>query len=264
MALESTNLIWEVAQLAPTFKGKPQDLLDHMVRRSRIVSPAGTNFIFTGDTEPTSNVGPWLKDGTKWYVWDETTKRYVPQDISDSDVEWFHFGSVSPTTAEPPVWLRTDASGNPIGWYLWINNTWTPFTGVVTAGPTANRPSSPQNLQQYYDSDISALIWYERSAWRTVDGLPGDVKIVTGTVLSEVLTRNPGWEVLGASNVNQRGRWISQATKDTGGSTDLNVGSGIAKRAAGETYGETDGVKLDSLSSVPYPPTLALWHIVKT
>lgn len=264
MALEQTNLILEVAPLAPTFKGNPQAFLEHLVRRSRIVSPSGTNFIYTGDTEPTSNVGPWLKDGTKWYVWDEDTKRYVPQDISDSDVEWFHYGATSPSSSNPPVWLRTLDDGTPVGWYIWINSVWTPYVGVVTSGPTSGRPSSPLAFQQYYDTTISCLIWYERSAWRTVDGTPGDVKIVTGTVLETVLTNNPGWEVLGASNVNQRGRWISQATKDTGGATDLNVASGIAKRAAGETYGETDGVKLDSSSPVPYPPTLALWHIVKT
>ena len=264
MALDNTGLLLEVAPLPPTFKGKPQDLVDQLVRRARIVSPSGTSFIYTGDTEPTSNVGPWLRDGTKWYVWDETTKRYIPLDISDSDVEWFHFGATSPTSSEPPVWLRTDDSGNPIGWYLWINNAWTPFSGVVTSGPTANRPSGPVDLQQYYDTTIGALIWWERAAWRTVDGLPGDVKMVTGTVLDDVLTRNPGWEVLGASNVNQRGRVIWQATKDTGGGTDLNVAAGVAKRAAGETFGETDGLQLDSGSSVPYPPSLALWHLVKT
>ena len=195
MALEQTNLILEVAPLAPTFKGKPQEFLEHLVRRARIVSPSGTNFIYTGDTEPTSNVGPWLKDGNKWYVWDDTTKRYVPQDISDSDVEWFHFGATTPQSALPPVWLRTLDNGTPVGWYVWINNVWTPFASVVTSGPTASRPSSPLPLQQYYDTDISCLIWYERSAWRTVDGLPGDVKAVTGTVLEDVLTRNPGWEV---------------------------------------------------------------------
>lgn len=263
MALENTGLLLEVAPLAPTFKGKPQDFVDHIVRRTRIVSPSGTSFIYTGDTEPTSNVGPWLRDGTKWFVWDEGTKRYIPLDISDSDVEWFHFGSTSPTSSEPPVWLRTDAIGTPIGWYLWISNAWTPFNSVVTAGATANRPATPVDFQQYYDSDIQVLIWWERAMWRTVSGVPGDVKPVTGTTLDVVLARNPGWEVLGASNVNQRGRYISQATKDTGGSTDLNVASGVAKRAAGEVFGETDGIVLDSESDVPYPPTLALWHIVK-
>lgn len=263
MALSATNLILEVAPLPPTFKGTPQEFLDQVTRRARIVSPSGTNFIFTGDTEPTSNVGPWLRDGTKWYVWDEDTKRYVPQDISDSDVEWFHYGSTSPTSATPSVWLRLSGSGVPLGWYVWNGSQWVPFAGITTSGTTANRPSDPIDFQQYYDSDISCLIWWERNAWRTVDGTPGDVKMVTGTVLQEVLTRNPGWEVLGASNVNQRGRWISQATKDPSGGTDLNVAAGIAKRSAGEVYGETDGVQLDSGSSVPYPPTLALWFIVK-
>ena len=61
MALKSTNLIIEMGPIPPTFQGTPQDLATDMVQRMRIVSPSGTNFIYTGDVEPTSNAGPWLK-----------------------------------------------------------------------------------------------------------------------------------------------------------------------------------------------------------
>jgi hypothetical protein len=84
--------------------------------------------------------------------------------------------------------------------------------------------------------------------------------------LSEALQYNPGWAVLGDGNQSWRGRWISQATKDPGASpeTVLTVDAGIAQRAAHEIYGETDVVKMDATSSVPYPPTIALWWIYKT
>ncbi len=55
-----------------------QELFDAMVQRL-IVTP---NQVFTsfaqGSVEPTSNVGPWLKDCETWFVWDDTTARYQP------------------------------------------------------------------------------------------------------------------------------------------------------------------------------------------
>lgn len=273
MSFQDTNLIVQMGALPTTFTGTPQEFAALMIRRLKIVSPSGTNFIFIGDTEPTSDVGPWLKDGTKWYVFDADTARYVPLDISDSDTDWFQTGKNAPSTTEPPVWLRTDADatedspsiGNPVGWYVHNGTGWVPFVGLVLSGPTTSRPTTPLEFQQYYDTTISVLIWWERSAWRTVSGVPGDLKFVAFNVLTEALTANPGWALFGADNQNLRGRWISQATKDSGSTpeTDLTVAAGIAKRAAFETFGQTDGVKMDALSAVPYPPTVALWALVK-
>lgn len=273
MSLQNTNLLLQMAPIPQTFRGSPQELSAEMVRRMRIVSPSGSNFIFIGDTEPTSNVGPWLKDGTQWYVWDSTVNRYVPLDISDSAQRWFWIGASTPSSVDPPVWLKTskDASeadpsyGTPISWYNWDGTLWVPFLGLVLSGRTTDRPPVPVDLQLFYDTDIVCLLWWERSAWRTVSGVPGDVKFVIFETLTESLERNPGWAVLGESTVAWRGRFLSQATKDPGASpaTDLNVSSGVAKRAARTTYGETDGIQMDATSSVPWPPTIALWCIVK-
>jgi hypothetical protein len=260
MALQKTNLVLQSAPLPQTFKGKPDDLRKAIVERLLIMSPGGTVFINVGDSEPNSNVGPWLKEGKKLYVYDENTKRYVPLDVSDSTQDEFQISETTPTTSTPPVWLRT-IDGQPVTWYFWNGTQWTPHMNIVQSGPTANRPSSPFNLQQYYDSDISVLIWWERGAWRTVAGSPGDVKIVQASLLSAALIQNPGWALLGAAQQSWRGRYISQATKDT--EQTLTVGVGIAQRSAREIFGETDGVKIDGASPVPYPPTIALWHLVK-
>ncbi len=276
MALNNTNLLIQMGPIPPTFEGTPQQFAEAMVLRMKIVSPSGVNFIFIGDVEPTSNVGPWLKNGTSWWVFDEDTKRYVPQDLSDAEQRWYEIGASTPdvpTGDDPPLWLRTTrdateadpSNGNPIGWYQHNGTSWVPFTGLVLAGPTASRPASPIAFQQYYDTDLSVLIWFERSQWRTVSGVPGDIKAVAFETLTEALAANPGWDVLGAANQSIRGRWISQATKDSGATpvTDLSVGAGVAERAAFETYGETDGVEINSSSDVPYPPTIAFWHLIK-
>lgn len=272
MALKNTNLLIEAGQIPPSFRGTPAQFAVEMVKRMKIVSPSGTNFIFIGDVEPTSNVGPWLKGGTSWYVFDEETKRYVPVDITDSEKTWYHIGASTPTAVEPPLWLRTERDattldpsyGDSIEWLSWNGSVWKSVLVDGISGTTAERPASPFNLQKFYDTDITCLLWFERSAWRTVDGVPGDVKAVAFPTLTEALLRNPGWELMGSSNQSIRGRYILQAAKNSDGTNPLSVNAGVPVRAAFETFGETDGVAIDALSPVAYPPTIALWHLVKT
>jgi hypothetical protein len=260
-SLQDTPLFLERAPLPATFSGTPDELGEEIIKRTKIKSPSGINFIYVGESEPTSNVGPWLKDGNKWYVYSESIKRYVPADVSDSVSDEFQISESTPSSSSPPVWLRTK-SGGPVTWYFWNGELWVPGMNIVQSGPTASRPTSPFDLQQYYDTTISALIWWERAAWRTVTGVPGDVKFVATVLLSDALAQNPGWEVLGASQQSWRGRTISQATNDV--EQTLTVAAGVAQRTSRETFGETDGVKIDGASPVPYPPTIALWCIVKT
>lgn len=47
-----------------------------------IVTPNQNNSTFvTGSIEPTSNVGPWLKDCLEWFVFEDSTGRYRPETI---------------------------------------------------------------------------------------------------------------------------------------------------------------------------------------
>lgn len=275
MALQNTNLLISSAPIPATFCGTPDEFRIAMIRRMKIVSPTGTNFIFIGDNEPTSNVGPWLRGGTQWWVWDEDLKRYVPLDISESERQWYHIGASTPATSDPPVWLKTtkdpseaDPSvGNPISWYVFNGSAWVPYVGIVLSGPTSARPSSPVEYQQFYDTDITALIWFERNSWRTISGVPGDTKFVAFETLTEALTANPGWAVFGAGNQELRGRLVSMATKDAGATpeTTLTVGTNIAERAAFEIFGEE--TQLEPFAApgpaIRYPGTIALWLIVK-
>lgn len=264
MALQDTNLIIEAANLPAQFTGTPQQFFAAMVARLRIKSPAGLVNVVISDFEPTSNQGLWLKGGTKPYVFDGSIARYVPADLTDSLSIPFWISDDIPDGSDPPVWLRT-SGGRAVGWYFYHDGLWQRDQSIVNGGPTALRPASPGNLEQYYDSDISTLIWFERGEWRTVGGTPGDVKHVVFDTLEEALRYNPGWDVLGANQVSWRGRYISQATKDSGSSpsTTLSVSAGVAERAAEEIFGETDGVKIDATSPVPYPPTIALWTLYK-
>lgn len=266
--MQDTNLIITASNLPATFRGTPQQLFAAMVARLKIMSPVGVVSIVVSDTEPTTNQGLWLKGGTKPYVFDTNTARYVPADVSDSIDIPFWVGDEAPEGTEPGIWLRTKTNGGAargIGWYFYDGTQWRRDASTVFAVPSASRPTDPENLEQVYDTDIATLIWYERGEWRTVAGSPGDVKMVVHDTLTEALRYNPGWDVLGANQTSWRGRLISQATKDSGTSpaTSLSVPTGVAARAAHEVFGETDGVHMDGSSPVPYPPTLALWTLYK-
>jgi hypothetical protein len=273
MSLLDTNLLVQMARLPVDFRGSPQDLADTMVGNMRIVSPVGTNFFVVGDIEPTSNVGPWLKSGRSWWTWSESIKRYAPQDITESEKNWFWAGVDVPTSTPPLIWLETNASGRATGWKYFnaTLNVWEFFAGPVLAGPGgvngADRPTSPAEYQQFFDTDLSVLLWQERGKWRTVSGVPGDIKAVFFDTLAEALEHNPGWVYFGETGAASgfRGRIIMGATKDSGASPEAAYAppNDVAARANKETFGETDGITMSTTSPVPLPPQVALWHLIK-
>jgi microcystin-dependent protein len=145
MSLNATSLFIQASPLPATFQGTPNDMFTEMIRRMRILSPSGTNFIFIGDTEPTSNVGPWLKNGTQWWVWDPATKKYAPQDISASFTPAFSVGRSAPTVTDPPVWLQTtlDATSSNPNFYGQMLR-WFVFDGVNWLSPHPVPPNNPE------------------------------------------------------------------------------------------------------------------------
>jgi len=238
-----TNLVIVSAPLPADFEGTPQELHEAMVERYEIKSPSGTNFFVSGDVEPATNQGPWLKGGTQWWVFDPVAGGYVPQDISASTSRLFTASVDAPPAPganDATVWLRV-VTGRVIGWYFWTGSEWRPGGNVPASGPTSSRPpdSNVKELEQYFDTDIKALIHWERGKWRTVSGTPGDVKFVTTLTLAEALASNPGWAYLGATNQDWIGRTIGLASKDPGATPDASfaTSSGISARARGDIPG---------------------------
>ncbi len=237
-----TNLVLVAAPLPADFKGGPQEMFEAFVERTEIQSPVGTNFFVVGDVEPSSNVGPWLKGGVEWWVFDETAGKYVPLNIDNSILSLF---IVSDTEPEAPgsddaqIWLHT-ASGRVIGWFFWTGSEWRPGGNASPSGPTASRPSEPADFEQYFDTDINTLIHWERGAWRTVSGVPRDVKFVVTPTLADALNQNPGWVYLGTLDQGFIGTTLAVAAKDPGATpaASFTTDSGITPRAPGDVVGE--------------------------
>lgn len=224
------------APLPPDFLGTPQEMFEAMLDRMLVYFPTGQSTLVTSDTEPTTNLGPWLKTGDRWYVWDEDTSRYVPINIDDS-LKLIAISETAPATGEKPIWLQYKGT-RVIRWNLWLG-AWKPLTN---RGTTAERPSDPVEYERYEDTTIAAEIIYYDGAWHTVSGSPGDIKQVAHETLALALQYNPGWQEIGGyfADNSVRGRALVPAHKDPGGSpvAILAAGAGITVRAVGDKYGE--------------------------
>lgn len=64
------------------WSGTPNDFLSALTARLYIESEQQIALINAGSVAPTSDVGPWLKDGVEWYVWNPISGTYVPQTIT--------------------------------------------------------------------------------------------------------------------------------------------------------------------------------------
>ena len=58
-----------MASLPVGYAGTPQEIGDAIAERLTITSQQVFVLISSGATEPTSNLGPWAKNGNQWYYW---------------------------------------------------------------------------------------------------------------------------------------------------------------------------------------------------
>lgn len=105
-----------------------------------------------------------------------------------------NFGPNTPTADNrDKPWFKTDAVGNPIGWFSWNGVAWLGIPLIAASGGTTGRPSSAGLGTEYYDTDIGALIIWNGVNWTTASGTIGDVKEVFLSTLAIALQNNPGW-----------------------------------------------------------------------
>lgn len=96
----SIGLQVSMAQLPEGFCPASMQELANAIAERLIVSPNQSFTSFAaGSVEPSSNVGPWLKDCLVWFVFDDNTARYVP--IAKGGFNTEQFFSASSTFVVP-------------------------------------------------------------------------------------------------------------------------------------------------------------------
>lgn len=92
----------------------PQGLLEEFAARL-IISPSVPWSSFTvGAAQPTSNLGPWFKDGKELWVWDDVLATYIP--VVASSVIDANGGSQYPSLR----YAVSSLAPNPLNYSFWI------------------------------------------------------------------------------------------------------------------------------------------------
>lgn len=114
MAIENQlPLNINMASLPVGFNGTPQEIGDAIAERMEITTQQLFALFSVGATAPTSDLGPWAKNGNRWYYWDNETGDYIPFEITDEQRQ--SQTSVSEPTSDSIItWYQIDTDGHPV------------------------------------------------------------------------------------------------------------------------------------------------------
>jgi hypothetical protein len=101
----------------------PQQFLDAITSRLSIQSDTSFSIFTTGSTVPTSNVGPFLKDGVTWYVWDVLSGTYIPEVIEYRSLRYVASAS-APNQALYTFWIELSGAGKAIAIKYYSGGAW--------------------------------------------------------------------------------------------------------------------------------------------
>lgn len=135
----------------------PQGLLQEFAARL-IISPSVPWSSFTvGAAQPTSNLGPWFKDGKELWVWDDTLSTYIPvvaaavldaNGGSQYPSLRYAVSSLAPNPTTYSFWIELNSAGKAIDIKHYSSGAWksifedtfasiqTQFTNITTNYPT--------------------------------------------------------------------------------------------------------------------------------
>ena len=112
--------------LNSNFKGTPQQFQDALTARLYLETTLNSvSLVAQGSVAPSSNQGPWLKDGTTWYVWTDATGSYVPLVADYLTLRYVASPLTSiPDPAKYTLWIQLDGAGQAIGIAYWFSGAW--------------------------------------------------------------------------------------------------------------------------------------------
>jgi len=108
--MSTVPVTFKASPLPQNFAGTPQQLQDAIVARLSIEPQNAIAFFSTGSVAPSSNTGPWLKNGITWYVWDVGTGAYVPETLESQSLAYIA-QMAAPDPAIYTFWIVLDGSG---------------------------------------------------------------------------------------------------------------------------------------------------------
>lgn len=142
-----------MGSLPPTVRWTPQQLADAIAARLFLVTSQSFALFVSGSTEPASNVGPWLRNGTEWFVWSNATGNYQPQTISSASLGYI-ISSSAPDPLIYSVWIETAIGGSPLSVKTYFSGAWVD----VYATKLADYQTVAAMSDYYTKSQVDALV----------------------------------------------------------------------------------------------------------
>mgnify|MGYP003342637890 FL=1 len=193
------------------WSGNPNEFLSALTARLYLESDEQIALITSGSVMPTSNIGPWLKDGREWYVWDPVSGTYVPQTITAlAAFDTIPFKGVS--SGAQGISFATDGAGA-------VDLA---LTEVFDSGNTFNGSIFTAPVDGYYHFDVKAglactagapvtnttLLYLKKNGFQIpseVSFYPTEDLVGRTLILSSNLELNAGDEIKAAVSVSVAG-----------------------------------------------------------
>jgi len=115
---------FRVSALNPTKTYTPQQFADAIAARLSIETSEELSLFVSGSAAPSTDSGPWLKDGVTWWVWSATVGAYIPQPL---DLESLRYtaSQVAPDPSKFIFWIQVDSTtGRPISINYYVSGSW--------------------------------------------------------------------------------------------------------------------------------------------
>lgn len=103
-------LNFRMAPIPADFAGTPQQFGELLTARLSAESAVNISFFVSGPTAPTSDYGPWLKNGLTWWTFDTVTGAYVPQPLESQSLKYIASGT-EPSPTQYTFWIELDGTG---------------------------------------------------------------------------------------------------------------------------------------------------------
>lgn len=103
-------LIFRSAPLPADFQGSPQEIMEAITARLTAESAVNVAFFVSGATAPTSDYGPWLKNGLTWWTFDTVTGAYIPQPLEQLSLKYIA-QQAAPSQTQYVFWIELDGAG---------------------------------------------------------------------------------------------------------------------------------------------------------
>lgn len=119
----SIPLTFRAAPFPEGYKADPEQMKNDIVARLYAESTEAISFFAAGSIAPSSNVGPWLKNGVTWYVWSDGLAMYVPQIIESASLGYIA-ATVAPDPAVYTFWIELNGGGKAIAIKYYSTGAW--------------------------------------------------------------------------------------------------------------------------------------------